>query len=97
MMMTERKCLTLSIIDDMIRYIMKGNTMTIKNDIEMAKQKCYSIYLDLQATLAGQSMCDPDTLENQFNEVCAEFGLNIEDIYEWCENQHEGMFAYNGT
>ena len=42
-------------------------------------------------------MSDVDTLENQFNEVCAEFGLNSEETYEWCENQHEGMFAYNGT
>ena len=71
--------------------------MVTTNDLEKARQKCYSIYLDLQATLAGQSMIDVDTLENQFNEVCAEFGLNIEETYEWCENQHEGMFAYNGT
>ena len=71
--------------------------MITTNDLEKARQKCYSIYLDLQATLAGQSMSDVDTLENQFNEVCAEFGLNIEETYEWCENQHEGMFAYNGT
>ena len=40
---------------------------------------------------------DVNTLENQFNEVCAEFGLNIEDTYEWCENQHEGMLAWNGS
>tara|TARA_B100001063_G_C16353098_1_gene352327 strand:+ start:180 stop:395 length:216 start_codon:yes stop_codon:yes gene_type:complete len=71
--------------------------MITENDIEKAKQTCYSIYLDLQATLSGQSMTDVDTLENQFNEVCAEFGLNIQDTYEWCENQHDGMFAYNGT
>ena len=71
--------------------------MVTTNDLENAKQKCYSIYQDLQATLAGQSMTDVNTLENQFNEVCAEFGLNIEETYEWCENQHEGMFAYNGT
>ena len=71
--------------------------MITTNDIKNAKQTCYSIYQDLQAILAGQSMTDVDTLENQFNEVCAEFGLNIKDTYEWCENQHEGMFAYNGT
>ena len=71
--------------------------MVTQNDIEKAKQTCYSIYLDLQATLAGQSMTDVDTLENQFNEVCAEFGLNVEDTWEECENQHEGLFAYNGT
>ena len=57
-----------------------------KNDIIQAKNKCYSIYQDLQATLAGNSMCDVDSLESQFVEVCAEFGLNIEDTYEWCEN-----------
>ena len=67
--------------------------MITTNDIEKAKQKCYSIYLDLQATMAGQSMSDVDTLETNFSEVCSEFGLNIEDTYEWCENQHESLIA----
>tara|TARA_B100000902_G_scaffold383522_1_gene422477 strand:+ start:715 stop:921 length:207 start_codon:yes stop_codon:yes gene_type:complete len=67
--------------------------MITTNDINKAKQKCYSIYLDLQATMAGQSMSDVDTLETNFSEVCSEFGLNIEDTYEWCENQHESLIA----
>tara|TARA_X000001036_G_scaffold394718_1_gene395224 strand:- start:44 stop:250 length:207 start_codon:yes stop_codon:yes gene_type:complete len=62
--------------------------MVTTNDIKNAKQTCYSIYQDLQAILAGQSMTDVDTLENQFDEICAEFGLNVEDTYEWCENNH---------
>ena len=36
--------------------------MITTNDIENAKQKCYSIYQDLQATLAGQSMTDVEHL-----------------------------------
>ena len=46
---------------------MREVNMITTNDIENAKQKCYSIYQDLQATLAGQSMTDVDTLENQFS------------------------------
>ena len=67
--------------------------MITTNDIKNAKQKCYSIYQDLQATLAGQSMTDVDTLENQFNEICAEFGLNVEDTYEWSENNHSASYG----
>ena len=51
----------------------KEENMITTNDIEKAKQTCYSIYQDLQAIMAGQSMTDVDTLENQFKEVCAEF------------------------
>ena len=72
------------------RYEFLGIT---ENDIEKAKQTCYSIYQDLQAILAGQSMTDVDTLENQFNEICAEFGLNVEDTYEWCENNHSASYG----
>ena len=67
--------------------------MITTNDIENAKQKCYSIYQDLQAILAGQSMTDVDTLESQFNEICSEFGLNVEDTYEWCENNHSASYG----
>ena len=68
------------------------NLITI-HDIEDAILKCYSIYQDLQATLAGQSMTDVDTLENQFSEICSEFGLNVEDTYEWCENNHSASYG----
>tara|TARA_B100001175_G_scaffold265694_1_gene236111 strand:- start:1890 stop:2120 length:231 start_codon:yes stop_codon:yes gene_type:complete len=70
----------------------KGYIMITTNDIKNAKQKCYSIYQDLQATMAGASMCDVDTLETQFTEICAEFGLNFEDTYDWCENQHSSSY-----
>ena len=71
--------------------------MITQNDIEKARQTCYSIYEKYQSTMAGNSDEDTDKLENNFNEICAEFGLNIEDTWEWCENQADGMFAYNGT
>ena len=67
--------------------------MITTNDIEKAKQQCYYIYQEFQATMAGQTMSDTDALENHFSEVCSEFGLNIEDTWEWCENQHESLIA----
>ena len=66
--------------------------MITTNDIKNAKLKCYSIYLDLQSSLAGNSMTDPCVLEEQFTEICSEFGLNIEDTYEWCEFRNESTF-----
>jgi hypothetical protein len=66
--------------------------MITTNDIKNAKLKCYSIYEDLQSSLAGNSMTDPCVLEEQFNEICSEFGLNIEDTYEWCEFRNESTF-----
>mgnify|MGYP003316766641 FL=1 len=38
-------------------------------------------------------MTDVDTLENQFNEICSEFGLDVEDTYEWCENNHSASYG----
>ena len=66
--------------------------MITTNDIKNAKLKCYSIYEDLQSSLAGNSMTDPSVLEEQFTEICSEFGLNVEDTYEWCEFRNESTF-----
>ena len=71
--------------------------MFTTNDLENARQTCYSIYEKYQATMAGNLDGDTDKLESEFNEICTEFGLNIEDTWEWCEKQADGMFAYNGT
>ena len=42
------------------------------NDIIKLENQAFSVYQDLQATLAGQSMSDVDTLENNFNEIADE-------------------------
>ena len=52
-------------------------------------EKCVTRHLKKWLKLA--KCADPSILFRN------EFGLNIEETYEWCENQHEGMFAYNGT
>ena len=57
--------------------------MITNNDIKNAK---------LKSSLAGNSMTDPCVLEEQFNEICSEFGLNVEDTYEWCEFRNESTF-----
>ena len=75
----------------------REENMITTNDINNAKQKCYQIYETYQATLAGQLGHDLAELQDSFEEICAEFGLNIEDTWEECENQHEGLIAWNGS
>ena len=71
--------------------------MITTNDIEKAKQSCYHLYERYQATMAGQLGHDLAELQDTFEEICGEFGLNIEDTWEECENQHEGLIAWNGS
>ena len=59
------------------------------NDIEKLENKAFSIYQDVQATLAGQSLSDVDTLEDDFNEVADDLGVSSEDLWEKMENYHE--------
>ena len=67
--------------------------MITQNDIEKAKQSCYHLYERYQATMAGQLGHDLAELQDDFEDICAEFGLNIEDTWEECENNHS---ASNG-
>ena len=43
-------------------------TLTNTQTIELENQ-AFSVYQDLQATLAGQSISDVDTLEDTFNTI----------------------------
>ena len=67
--------------------------MITTNDIEQAKQDCFNIYLDYQAVLAGQSNELEECLQDDFEEKCAEFGLNVEETWEWCEDQHSASYG----
>ena len=67
--------------------------MITTNDIKNAKEQCYYIYQEFQAAMAGQTMSDTDALENHFNEICSEFGLNIENTWEECENMHSASYG----
>ena len=55
------------------------------NDIIKLENQAFSIYQDLQATLAGQSMSDVDTLENNFNEIADDLGVSSEDLWDKME------------
>ena len=59
------------------------------NDIINLENQAFSVYQDLQATLAGQSMSDVDTLENNFNEIADDLGVSSEDLWEQMECFHE--------
>ena len=59
------------------------------NDIIKLENQAFSIYQDLQATLAGQSMSDVDTLENNFNEIADDLGVSSEDLWDKMECFHE--------
>ena len=67
------------------------------NDINKMKNNAWDIYQRYQATMAGQLGHDLAELQDDFEDICAEFGLNIEDTWEECENQHEGLIAWNGS
>ena len=59
------------------------------NDVIKLENQAFSVYQDLQATLAGQSMSDVDTLENNFNEIADDLGVSSEDLWEKMECFHE--------
>ena len=59
------------------------------NDIIKLENQAFSVYQDLQATLAGQSMSDVDTLENNFNEIADDLGVSSEDLWDKMECFHE--------
>ena len=59
------------------------------NDIIKLENQAFSVYQDLQATLAGQSMSDVDTLEDNFNEIADDLGVSSEDLWDKMECFHE--------
>ena len=62
--------------------------MITNNDIKKAKFKCYSIYMQFQAVMAGQSVDCEERLENEFNDICSEFGFEPIDMWAECEDNH---------
>ncbi len=64
--------------------------MTLTNEqIINLENQAFSVYQDLQATLAGQSMSDVDTLEDNFNTIADELNTSSEDLWEKMECFHE--------
>jgi len=63
-------------------------TLTNTQTIELENQ-AFSVYQDLQATLAGQSISDVDTLEDNFNTIADDLGVSSEDLWEKMECFHE--------
>ena len=63
-------------------------TLTNTQKIELENQ-AFSVYQDLQATLAGQSISDVDTLEDNFNTIADDLGVSSEDLWEKMECFYE--------
>ena len=63
-------------------------TLTNEQKINLENQ-AFSVWQDLQATLAGQSMSDVDTLEDNFNTIADELNTSSEDLWEKMECFHE--------
>ena len=59
--------------------------------------KAWMIYQTYQAVIAGQSMGTIEELEEQFDAVAKKLGVPMEELWSNLEEEHEGMFAYNGT
>ena len=63
------------------------------NDINKMRNNAWDIYQRYQATMAGQLGHDLAELQDDFEEISAEFGLNIEDTWEECENNHSASYG----
>lgn len=63
-------------------------TLTNTQTINLENQ-AFSVYQDLQATLAGQSISDVDTLEDTFNTIAGMLEVSSEDLWEKMECFHE--------
>ena len=63
-------------------------TLTNTQTIELENQ-AFSVYQDLQATLAGQSISDVDTLEDTFNTIAGMLEVSSEDLWEKMECFYE--------
>ena len=63
-------------------------TLTNTQTINLENQ-AFSAYQDLQATLAGQSISDVDTLEDTFNTIAGMLEVSSEDLWEKMECFHE--------
>ena len=59
-------------------------TLTNTQTINLENQ-AFSVYQDLQATLAGQSISDVDTLEDTFNTIAGMLEVSSEDLWEKME------------
>tara|TARA_B100001094_G_scaffold250932_1_gene248593 strand:- start:157 stop:366 length:210 start_codon:yes stop_codon:yes gene_type:complete len=63
-------------------------TLTNTQTINLENQ-AFSVYQDLQATLAGQSISDVDTLEDTFNTIAGMLEVSSEDLWEKMECFYE--------
>jgi hypothetical protein len=57
------------------------------------KNKAMNEYWEYQAVMAGQSLKDEDEVQSNFDKIATELGMNSEDLWTECENNHEGMLG----
>ena len=67
--------------------------MVTTNDLETARQTCYSIYEKYQSTMAGQLNDDIGELESKFDEIACELGVDCSDLWEDFENYHSAKYG----
>ena len=72
---------------------MNKNTYKSEVDIKYLKNKAMDEYWEYQAVMAGQSLEDENNIKIKYDVYASALGMNSEDLWQDCENNHEGMLG----
>ena len=72
---------------------MNKNTYKSEVDIKYLKNKAMDEYWEYQAVMAGQSLEDENNIKIKFDVYASALGMSSEDLWQDCENKHEGMLG----
>ena len=72
---------------------MNKNTYKSEVDIKYLKNKAMDEYWEYQAVMAGQSLEDENNIKIIFDVYASALGMSSEDLWQDCENNHEGMLG----
>jgi len=72
---------------------MNKNTYKSEVDIKYLKNKAMDEYWEYQAVMAGQSLEDENNIKIKFDVYASALGMSSEDLWQDCENNHEGMLG----
>ena len=72
---------------------MNKNTYKSEVDIKYLKNKAMDEYWEYQAVMAGQILEDENNIKIKFDVYASALGMSSEDLWQDCENNHEGMLG----
>ena len=62
-------------------------------DVNELKNKAMNEYWEYQSIMAGQSLEDENNIKIKFDVYASALGMSSEDLWQDCENNHEGMLG----